>query len=193
GDNLGTASTVHTGTPVKLRRVLGLWDLILYGVVVIQPTAPMSAYGMVSVRAQGHVVTAILIAMFAMLFTAVSYGRMARAYPSAGSAFTYVAREIHPGLGFLPGWVMMLNYLMNPLICTIWCSKAAGNIWPAIPYGAWAVFFALLFTALNLQGIRATARTNEGLVLAMSVVIFAVFVAAIRYVFSPGANLLQRF
>jgi len=76
---LATTSSASTGTPVKLRRALTLWDLILYGVVVIQPTAPMPAFGMVSEKAQGHVVTAILIAMFAMLFTAISYGRMARA------------------------------------------------------------------------------------------------------------------
>ena len=135
---MGTASTVHTGTPVKLRRVLGLWDLILYGVVVIQPTAPMSAYGMVSVRAQGHVVTAILIAMFAMLFTAISYGRMARAYPSAGSAFTYVGQEIHPALGYVTGWGMVMDYLLNPLICTILCAQLALNSAPGVPCTQWS-------------------------------------------------------
>jgi len=118
---------------------------------------------------------------------------MARAYPSAGSAFTYVGREIHPGLGFLTGWGMMLNYMLNPLICTIWCSKAAGNIWPMIPYGGWVLIFAALFTALNLQGIRASARTNEGLVIAMSIVIFAFFVAAIRYVFAHAPTGCSRF
>src|SRR5580693_4742504 len=72
----------------RLRRLLTLWDLILYGVIVIQPVAPMSVFGVLSERGHGHVVTTILIAMVAMLFTAISYGRMARAYPSAGSAFT---------------------------------------------------------------------------------------------------------
>ena len=80
----------------RLRRTLTLWDLILYGVIVIQPVAPMSVFGVLSDRGRGHVVTTILIAMVAMLFTAISYGRMARAYPSAGSAFTYVARRSIP-------------------------------------------------------------------------------------------------
>src|SRR4051794_41152239 len=62
----------------QLRRVLTLRDLIFYGIVIIQPTAPMPVFGVVSQKAGGHVVTAILIAMVAMLFTAVSYGRMAR-------------------------------------------------------------------------------------------------------------------
>ena len=180
---MGTASTVHTGTPVKLRRVLGLWDLILYGVVVIQPTAPMSAYGMVSVRAQGHVVTAILIAMFAMLFTAISYGRMARAYPSAGSAFTYVGQEIHPALGYVTGWGMVMDYLLNPLICTILCAQLALNSAPGVPYIVWAIVFAGLFTGLNLFGIHTSARINDALAIGMAIVIAIFFVVAAHYVF----------
>jgi len=139
--------------PPKLRRALTLWDLVIHGVILIQPTAPMPLFGVVSQEARGHVVTTILIAMIAMLFTAISYGRMARAYPSAGSAFTYVGRELHPALGYVTGWSMTMDYLLNPILCTIWCSKAAVNIVPEIPYSLWALFFALLFTALNLRGV----------------------------------------
>jgi putrescine importer len=179
---LGTTSSLEAGTTVKLRRVLGLWDLILYGVVVIQPTAPMPAYGMVSDRAQGHVVTAILIAMFAMLFTAISYGRMAQAYPSAGSAFTYVGQEIHPALGYVTGWGMVMDYLLNPLICTILCAQLALNAAPGVPYVIWAIFFAGLFTGLNLFGIRTSARINDGLAIGMGIVIALFFVVAGHYV-----------
>jgi len=133
------------------------------------------------------VVTTILIAMIAMLFTAVSYGRMARAYPSAGSAFTYVGRELHPALGYVTGWSMAMDYMLNPVICTIWCAKAGGNIVPEIPYAVWIVFFAALFTGLNLRGIRATARTNEALAAGMGVVILWMFAATVRYLLAqPG-------
>ena len=60
-----------------LSRVLGLWSLVIYGTVLVQPTAPMSPFGVVSVKAEGHVVTTILIGMVAMLFTAISYRPMA--------------------------------------------------------------------------------------------------------------------
>jgi amino acid transporter len=154
----------------------------------------MPLFGIVSQEARGHVVTTVLIAMCAMLFTAVSYGRMARAYPSAGSAYTYVGREIHSGLGFVTGWSMAMDYMLNPIICTIWCSKAAGNIIPETPYPVWAVFFAVLFTALNLRGIRASARTNEVLVIAMCVVIVYFFTAAARYLLrTPGIDLTRPF
>ncbi len=80
-------------SPVRLKRALSLWNLIIIGIVIIQPIAPMGIYGVINNEARGHVVTTILIAMVAMLFTAISYGKMARAYPSAGSAYTYVGRK----------------------------------------------------------------------------------------------------
>src|ERR1700729_1895249 len=142
--------------PVKLSRVLGLWDLIIIGIVIIQPTAPMGIYGVVSNEARGHVVTTILIAMVAMLFTAVIYGRMARVYPSAGSAYTYVGNEIHPLAGYVVGWSMLMDYMLNPIICAIWCSAAAQNVLPQVPYAAWVVAFVLLFTGLNLRGVQTS-------------------------------------
>lgn len=165
----------------SLRRVLRLRDLIFYGIVIIQPTAPMPIFGVVSQQARGHVVTAVLIAMVAMLFTAISYGRMARAYPSAGSAYSYVSSAIHPGLGFLAGWSIILDYLLNPVICTVWCSKAAQNFLPHLPYWALVVFFAALFTWLNLRGIQTSAQVNQWLTIVMSAVILLFLVYAVRY------------
>jgi len=157
---LSDESTVSS-TP-SLRRTLTLWDLLLYGIIVLQPVAPMSAFGALSDRGRGHVVTAILIAMVAMLSTAISYGRMARVYPSAGSAFTYVAREIHPAMGYVTGWSMVMDYIVNPLICTIWCAGQAHVFAPGLPVWGWKIFFAVVFTLLNLQGIKTSARVNAG-------------------------------
>ena len=79
--------------------------------------AALPLFGHANNISRGHAVTALLIAMLAMIFTAISYGRMARAYPSAGSAFTYVGQEISPALGYVTGWSMAMDYMLNPLIC----------------------------------------------------------------------------
>ncbi|HEX6502293.1 MAG TPA: APC family permease [Terriglobales bacterium] len=179
---MATGSTTTAAEAVKLRRALGLWDLILYGMIVIQPTAPMPVFGIMTQRAHGHAVTTVLIAMVAMLFTAISYGRMARAYPSAGSAFTYVGAEIHPALGFVTGWSMAMDYMLNPIVCTILCSKFALNFFPEVPYAVLVVVFIALFTGLNLFGIRTSARINDTLAAAMGVVIVIFLAAAARYV-----------
>src|SRR6185437_7808693 len=170
-----------------LRRSLTVWDLVFYGLIVIQPTAPMPIYGVVSQVARGHVVTTILIAMVAMLLTAVSYGRMARVYPSAGSAYAYVRAEFGTFPGYLTGWGIVLDYLLNPLICTIWCSKAASNIVP-IPYVVWVVFFALLFTFLNLRGIETSAAISRWLTIAMSAVVVYMLICMARYLAGVGPS-----
>src|SRR5881394_527188 len=180
---MGSTATTSTETGPRLRRTLTLWDLILYGVIVIQPVAPMSVFGVLSARGHGHVVTTILIAMVAMLFTAISYGRMARAYPSAGSAFTYVGQEINPALGYVTGWSMVMDYMLNPMICIIWISQQAHVFAPGISYGLWAIFFAFVFTVLNVQGVKTSARVNTALAAGMGAVIAVFFVAAARYIF----------
>jgi len=166
---ISDASGAHG--PVGLNRTLGLWNLIIIGMVIIQPTAPMGIYGVISNKAHGHVVTTILIAMVAMLFTAISYGRMARVYPSAGSAYTYVGQEMHPSLGYIVGWGMVMDYLLNPLICTAFCAKAAMNILPGMSYYLWIVIFAAFFTWMNLRGIKTSAQLNEALCAGMVLVV----------------------
>jgi putrescine importer len=178
----GATSTASAAGP-RLRRTLTLTDLILYGIIVIQPVAPMSVFGVLSDRGRGHVVTAILIAMVAMLFTGMSYGRMARAYPSAGSAFTYVAQEVNPAVGYITGWSMVMDYMLNPLICTVWCAGQANQFAPGVPTWIWKIFFAVVFTLLNIRGIKTSARLNTGMAVAMGAVVVAIFVAGARYIF----------
>ena len=185
-----------TASGPGLRRTLTLWDAVFYGIVLVQPVAPMGIFGVVSQEARGHVITTILIGMFAMLLTALSYGRMARIYPNAGSAFAYVGQELHPGLGYVTGWSMVMDYVLNPMICTIYCSKVAMNFIPGIPYAAWVAIFATVFTMLNLRGVKASARTNEVLAIGMFVVVVLFVGAALSYLFSapPGrAELLRPF
>ena len=177
------ASAPTSGVP-RLRRTLTLWDLIFYGIVLIQPIAPVPLYGVVQKLTDGHFVTAILIVLFAMLITAVSYGRMGALYPQAGSAYTYVGRGLNPHLGFLAGWAMILDYLLQPLINTVWISTALHERYlPQIPYVAWALLIAGIMTVLNLIGVKASARANKVLLAVMTVVVAAFVVLALKYLY----------
>src|SRR5436853_603087 len=175
-----SATTSTSGAP-RLRRVLTLWDLIFYGIVLIQPIAPVPLYGVAQKLSNGHFATIILIAMFAMMITAVSYGRMAALYPSAGSAYTYVGRGLHPYLGFVAGWAMLLDYVITPLFCVIYGTLSLQRALPAIPFPVGALLFAGGITYLNLRGIRSTARANQILLVFMFVVLLGYIFLAIRY------------
>ncbi|MGH9666841.1 MAG: APC family permease, partial [Bryobacteraceae bacterium] len=166
-----------------LRRVLSLWDLILYGIVLVMPIAPVPLFGLAQKLSDGHAVTTILLAMVAMSLTAISYGRMAALYPSAGSAYTYVRLSLNQRLGFLTGWSMFLDYLLVPLICTIYGSLTLAKLIPAVPYAVWVVLFSATITTVNLRGIQFTSRTNLLLMLVMMAVISAFLVLAVRFLF----------
>jgi amino acid transporter len=168
---------------VKLKRVLSLSDLIIYGIILIQPVAALPLFGHANDISKGHAVTTILLAMIAMIFTAISYGRMANRFPAAGSAYTYVGKGINPYLGFVAGWSMFMDYMFIPILCVIFTSIAANHLLPVIPYHFWIFFFAAGFTLLNLGGIRIASRSNWVLMVFMSVVVFYFMAAAVRYIF----------
>jgi putrescine importer len=166
----------------RLRRSLSLWDLIVYGVIIVCPLSPAPFFGILTQKGHGHAATTILIAMFAMLPTAISYGRMARIYPSAGSAFTYVGREIGAGVGYITGWGMMMDYLLNTLIVIIWVGQQTHVFFPVLPYWVCAVLVAALSTALTSQGIRMSARANLVMGAALGAVVLVFLGAAAVYV-----------
>ena len=178
------ADSATTAAAPRLKRVLTLWDLIFYGIVLIQPIAPVPLFGVAQDLSRGHFVTIILIAMLAMMITAFSYGRMAAIYPAAGSAYTYVGKGLNPHLGFLAGWAMFLDYLLQPLINTVWISVYLHERYVhQVPFVVWAAIVAGIVTALNLSGIKASARANKVLLAAMCVVIVAFVVLAVRFLF----------
>ncbi len=120
--------------------------------------------------------------MLAMIFTAVSYGRMANRYPVAGSAYTYVGKSIHPYVGFVAGWSMFMDYMFIPILCVIFTSIASNHLIPFIPYHVWILIFSVGFTLLNLNGIKVASRTNWILMIMMSLVVFYFMISAIRFV-----------
>ncbi len=178
-----TVSASSSAAP-RLRRTLTLWDLIFYGIVLIQPIAPVPLYGVAQKLSDGHFVTIILIALFAMLITAVSYGRMGALYPTAGSAYTYVGKGLNPHLGFLAGWAMILDYLLQPLINTVWISTALHERYvQQVPFVVWALLIAGIMTILNLIGVKTSANTNKVLLAVMTVVVAAFIVLAIKFLY----------
>src|ERR1039458_885639 len=186
-----TMELTTPANPPRLRRVLTLWDLVFYGIVLIQPIAPVGIFGIAQNLLHGHVSTAVLVALVAMMLTAFSYGRMAGIYPSAGSAYTYVSRGINPHVGSLIGWAMVLDYLVIPIVSTVYPALTLKRLFPAVPSAVWVVLIVGIIIFLNLRGIRVTARANEILLAIVSVVVVAFFFTAIRYLchFQGGGGL----
>jgi putrescine importer len=169
-------------TMPRLRRVLKLRDLIFYGIIVITPIAPIPIFGIVQKLSNGHALLTILIAMVAMVLTAISYGRMASIYPQAGSAYTYVGMGLNAHLGFMAGWAMFLDYLMIPLLNTVYIAVTLHNtLLPQVPYWVLSLLTVAGMTILNLRGIRTTATANSMFLFAAYFIIGVLVILAVRY------------
>lgn len=164
------------------RRVLSRRDLVLYGLVILTPTAPYPVFGIVQQNSGGHAALAYVVAMVAMYFTASSYGKMAAVFPSAGSTYTYAQKGLNPHAGFLAGWAMILDYFLIPLLSVIYASLTAERLLPLVPSWIWAVTFTLAITAVNLRGIKMTARASAWLMAIMTGCAVLFTVLSIRHI-----------
>lgn len=170
------------GEQAHLKRVLNLWDLIYYGIILTSPIAAVPLFGEAQVLSHGHTVTTLLLAMVAMSVTAVSFGRMAHVYPSTGSVYTYISRGLNPHLGFVVGWAMFLEYLFQPIQNALYAVLAIQRMMPRVPFAILAAVTIGFITLLTVQGIKFTARTNEALLAFMVLVTAAFIVQAFRYI-----------
>lgn len=179
-----STEAVPTRTPAQphLKRVLSLWDLIYYGVILTSPIAAVPLFGEGQVLSHGHTVATLLLAMVAMSVTAVSFGRMASVYTSSGSVYTYISRELNPHLGFVIGWAMFLEYLFQPIQNALYAVLTIQRMTPRIPFAILAALAVGLITFMTVQGIKFTARTNEVLLGFMMLVTTVFLVEAFRYI-----------
>jgi putrescine importer len=164
-----------------LKRILNLRDLIIYGMIILQVVGPLPTFGLLAQRSDNHAVATALLAMFPMLVTAVSYGRMARLYPTAGSAYTYVGQTFSPHLGFLIGWSMLLDYWMILLISALIPALAVHRLLPPVPLTLLAFLVIVAMTGLNLRGMRTTLRANQLLLIAASLAVLAFLFCGVAY------------
>ncbi|MFG1696231.1 APC family permease [Nonomuraea sp. NPDC049309] len=148
----------------ELRRGVGLADLIFYGLAYMVPIAPFAIFGNVYSVSGGMPVLAYLVGMIALLFTAASYAEMVKAFPLSGSVYNYAGRGIAPPVGFLTGWMVLLDYILVPCLLYLVASIAMNASVPAVPVWVWLVGFAAVNTAINLRGIKMTVRLTRILI-----------------------------
>ena len=163
------------GYKEQLNRALTTRDLIIYGMIFMVPIAPYSVFGFVWIDAKGMVPLAYLVGLIGMFFTALSYAAMSRAFPLAGSVYTYAHRGLHEIAGFFSGWLILLDYILVPSLLYLFSAVALRPIFTAVPAWMWLVGFISFNALVNLLGIQFSARVNRYM-LVMELVTLALFV-----------------
>lgn len=161
------------GYEQSLNRVLGLGSLVFYGLAYLCPLTIFTTFGLVTNMTHGMLALTYLVATVAMTLTALSYSQMVKAYPIAGSAYSYAQRAINPHIGFLSGWAILMDYLLLPMINYLVASLFLQPVFPAVPSWIWIVGYILLVTVINVLGIQVTAWVNNGLIIIQAVFLCA--------------------
>ncbi len=164
------------GQAPSLKKTLKLRHVIMLGLGYLTPMTVFDTYGIVTEGTHGHVPTAYILALVAMLFTAASYGSMVKVFPTAGSAYSYTRKTINPHLGFLVGWVSLLDYLFLPMINVLLSKIYLSAAFPGVPGWIWVVSITLLLTLVNIRSINLTANFNTFLVI-FQILVTTLFVA----------------
>jgi len=166
----------------RLQRTLSLGSLVLFGIAYMTPIIVLGTFGILAQSTAGMVPAAYLAALVAMFFTAMSYGRMAAAFPVAGSAYSYVRKAISPKLGFIAGWAVLLDYLFLPM--AIWLIGAAylASAFPSIPQWIWVLAFIGITSAINIIGLKLANGINALLMLVQFLVLIAFVALCVHYV-----------
>lgn len=157
-----------------LRRTLGFRDLIVYGLLFIAPMAPVGVFGALQARSHGAIALVYVVATVAMAFTAYSYAQMVRVAPQAGSVFTYARLGLGESVGFIAGWMVMLDYVLIPAVAYLFSGIAMHSLVPAVHQWIWTAIAVVITTGLNLMGVHTAAFVGL-LVLAMEIVVLTVF------------------
>jgi amino acid transporter len=174
GGPAGDRSVEAFGYRQELKRSLSFTDLLVYGLVFMVPIAPFGIFGSVFQASGGMIALAYAIGGLAMAFTAASYSQMSRAFPMAGSVYTYAGRGIAQPVGFIAGWMILLDYVLVPGLLYLIAAVAMNSIWASVPVWVWLVAFVVLNTVVNYFGIEFTARVNKVMLVA-ELVVLAVF------------------
>jgi amino acid transporter len=183
---VSSTSDAKSGYKQELNRVLTFKDLLVYGMVFMVPIAPMGVYGLVSNESFGMVPLVYLVGIIAMIFTAFSYSQMSREFPVAGSVYAYVQRGLNPHIGFLAGWMILVDYILAPALLYSFGGLWIHSMLPSIPVFAWVILFVLFNTIVNGRGVSLAAKTNF-ILLGIELIALIIFIGfAVKFVFVDG-------
>ncbi|MCL6442754.1 MAG: APC family permease [Alicyclobacillus sp.] len=152
----------------------------MLGIACMAPGVSLTTYGLAAEMTNGTVAGAYVITLIVILFSVYSYARMVRAYPRAGSAYTYTQKAVSPHLGFLVGWTIMLDYYFSPVFNAVILGEYLNAAFPSISTTVWIVLFVLVTTVINILGVKLSLRVNTILVLFQFLVVILFAALSLR-------------
>ena len=181
------SNTCATQKP-QLKKTLSLWQVVMMGLAYLTPMAVFDTFGIVTDITDGHVPSSYLIALIGVLFTALSYGKLVRRFPSAGSAYPYAQKAFTPYIVFMVGWSSLLDYLFMPMINALLAKIYLTALFPNVEPWIFIFGFVSLMTFMNLRGINVVANLHS-MIVTLQIAIIVVFISLVAYGVYQGEGL----
>lgn len=189
--NTGGDTLESFGYEQELNRVLGLPAVCLFGFAYLAPCTIFSYFGLINGSTHGMMSFAYFIATVAMLFTALSYRQMVKAYPIAGSVYNYTSRSINPSVGFLSGWVILLDYILLPMINYIIAAGFIPLILPGIPVWLDMIILIVIVTVVNLVGVKVMSTFDNIFIVIQFAFVLTAIVFAVKVIGQHDYSILD--
>lgn len=125
----------ESDAPSGLLRVLGVWDIVFFGIAAIIGAGSFSSLGEAVFKGGPGVILLYLICGFACGFTALCYAEFASRIPTAGSAYTYAYASFGELIAWIIGWALIMEY-------------SFGNIYVAF---SWSDYFTSFMERLGFH------------------------------------------
>lgn len=164
------------GYKEQLNRTLSLKDLVLFGLLFMNPIAGLTFFGLMAVVSEGNAISSYVIAFVAVIFTALSYEKMVEAFPIAGSSYSYAKHALGKIAGFFAGWTILMDYLMIPVVCTVLGSLYLQALLPSAPFWLIVIGLVLTMTIINIVGVKFGSKFNLIMfgILSIGIVVFII-------------------
>lgn len=174
------------GSHTHLLQVLTFWDLVIYGLVYVSPIGPWSTWGFAGDLSGGVVALVYLLGAVALSFTALSYAAMCAEVPDAGSVYAYARFAMGDTIGFLAGWMVLLDYLLLPALMYVFCGVSLSLFIPSVPSWAWVLLIAAYCLGVNWFGVKNSARFNLWTLVLQFILLAVVLSAALAVMNRAG-------
>jgi len=148
-------------TPHPLRRSLGFWALVFYGVGDILGAGIYALVGKVAGVAGSASWAAFGVALLAASLTALTYAELGGRFPrSAGESFFAEQAFGKPALALLVGWVVLCSGILSLATVSVAFGGYMSGLVPGLPSAVAVAGILFLLAAINFRGMQESSMTN---------------------------------
>lgn len=146
--------------PTLEKKKIGTAGLVINGLAYLCPGCILMYYGVANQISGGAFPLALLVAGLVMIPTAMSYVKMSQKYPKGGSVYTYASKTMGYKIGFLVGWILILDYLFLGVTCALSSGIYMNAAMPSLPAWLGIVITVIIITVLCYVGIKTATIFN---------------------------------